>query len=62
MEIIPVEIDNEFSKELDSLLTEFKELGIHTTKAELIVKFAKIGNLNEIRERGLTAKNETNGR
>ena len=48
---LTVEIENEFSATLDSLVEEFGKLHIKTTREELAVKFMMVGHLNELRER-----------
>jgi hypothetical protein len=50
---ITLDITDEFSAELDSLVKAFEEVHIKTTREDLAVKFMMVGNLNEIRERGL---------
>jgi hypothetical protein len=49
---ITLQIEDQFSVELDSLVEEFGKLHIKTTREELAVKFMMVGNLNELRERG----------
>lgn len=53
-----VEIDNTFDLQLCVLVEDFKELGINTTVEELIVKFAQVGNLQELLERNKLLLNE----
>jgi hypothetical protein len=53
MKTITLEIEDSFFAELDSLVKAFEEVHIHTTREELAVKFMMVGNLNELRERGL---------
>ena len=49
---ITLDIEDEFSKELNSLVEEFGKLHIKTTREELAVKFMMVGHLNELREQG----------
>ena len=49
---ITLEIEDQFSVELDTLVKSFGELGIKTTREELAVKFMMVGHLNELREKG----------
>jgi hypothetical protein len=49
---ITLKITDQFSKELDTLVKDFGELGIKTTREDLAIKFMMVGNLNELRERG----------
>jgi hypothetical protein len=44
---INLELPKEFSIKLDRYLIDLKEKGVKTSKAELIIKFARIGFNNE---------------
>lgn len=43
-------LPKDFSLELDRMVIDLKEVGIQTSKAKLILKFAQIGFINEKRE------------
>jgi hypothetical protein len=47
---INLELPKDFSLSLDRMIVDLKEVGIQTSKAKLILKFAQIGYINEKRE------------
>lgn len=43
-------LPKDFSLELDRMVIDLKEVGVQTSKAKLILKFAMMGFVNEKRE------------
>jgi hypothetical protein len=58
---INLELPKDFSLQLDRMIIDLKEVGISTSKAKLIIKFAEIGYLNEKRECDKIVNNFRNG-